>query len=293
MKKVTSLILVFYAVLGFSQMQFYTGSRDFLPVEILMEDGSVKKGFAQEFMLPDVAKFQTGLGSGEKNANLTRKEVKFKSSQNQDSPELVHVSDLKSIVYFADEPEKTFQYDKKILKELNNDINLESDGKVLMLPLIRKGAINLYGFNTEMCQGTAGGNGGVISNGKETRCTLIGVSTYISRPNQDFAISPLDLNSIGTAIFNRKVFPLKFYKAYEIIGGDCPEFKKKIDEAKSKEFFSLKAYNKNRNDFNKQRYALQKTKNAQERAKLEEEMNNDVHLQLFTQLIKDYENSCK
>ena len=42
-----------------------------------MEDGSTKKVFAQDFMLPDVATFGYIGKSSEKSANLNRKEVKL------------------------------------------------------------------------------------------------------------------------------------------------------------------------------------------------------------------------
>uniref|UniRef100_UPI00301A3C07 hypothetical protein n=1 Tax=Chryseobacterium sp. VD8 TaxID=3081254 RepID=UPI00301A3C07 len=82
MKKLSLLLVFILSAQNFfaQSLQFYTGKRDFLPIEILMEVGSTKKGFAQDFMLPDVATFSF-MGKGPKYANLDRKEVKFKSSK--------------------------------------------------------------------------------------------------------------------------------------------------------------------------------------------------------------------
>jgi hypothetical protein len=61
-----------------------------------------EKGFAQDFMLPDVATFSF-MGKGPKYANLDRKEVKFKSSKSDTQVQLIPVSDIKSLLYTNEE----------------------------------------------------------------------------------------------------------------------------------------------------------------------------------------------
>ena len=67
-----------------------------------MEDGSTKKVFAQDFMLPDVATFGYIGKSSEKSANLNRKEVKFKSSKTDPNVQTISVNDIKKpVVHLA------------------------------------------------------------------------------------------------------------------------------------------------------------------------------------------------
>ncbi|KAF1853344.1 hypothetical protein Lal_00009710 [Lupinus albus] len=207
-----------------------------------MEDGSTKKGFAQDFMLPDVATFSF-MGKGPKYANLDRKEVKFKSSKSDTQVQLIPVSDIKSLLYTNEETQEQFQLDKRLVKEINKDQELESEGKVLMLPLMEKGLINLYGYRSMMCKADFGNNYSAASNGNENDCQLTYVMVYLSKPDDTVAIAPVDYPSLSPLdLFNLKTLYKKFYTAYEMVGADCPEFLKKVDEARQNDYFSNKTF---------------------------------------------------
>ncbi|KMQ67042.1 hypothetical protein ACM39_14705 [Chryseobacterium sp. FH2] len=295
MKKLSALLLfVFSAHSFFAQsLQFYTGKRDFLPIEILMEDGSTKKGFAQDFMLPDVATFSF-MGKGAKNANLDRKEVKFKTSKSDTEVQSIPVSDIKSLIYTNEETLETFQLDKRLVKEINNDLEMESEGTVLMLPLMEKGPINLYGYRSMMCKSDFGDNFSSGFNGNEDNCQLTYVMIYLSKSNETFAIAPVDYSSLSPlALFNLKTLYKKFYKAYEIVGADCPEFLKKVDEARQNDYFSNKTFKENKRATDDERKALLKGKKGAEASRINMKYRTELYTKMYKKLIDDYQQSCK
>jgi hypothetical protein len=295
MKKLSLLLLFIFSAQSFfaQSLQFYTGKRDFLPIEILMEDGSTKKGFAQDFMLPDVATFSF-MGKGAKNANLDRKEVKFKSSKSDTQVQLIPVSDIKSLIYTNEETSETFQLDKRLVKEIKNDLEMESEGTVLMLPLMEKGPINLYGYRSMMCKADFGNNFSAGSNGNEDNCQLTYVMIYLSKPNETFAVAPVDYSSLSPlALFNMKTLYKKFYKAYEIVGADCPEFLKKVDEARENEYFSNKTFKENKKATDAERKALLKGKKGAEASRINMKYRTELFTNMYKKLIDDYEQSCK
>jgi hypothetical protein len=295
MKKLSFLLLFILSAQNFiaQSLQFYTGKRDFLPIEILMEDGSTKKGFAQDFMLPDVATFSV-MGKGPKHANLDRKEIKFKSSKSDTQVQPIPVSDIKSLIYTNEETQEQFQLDKRLVKEINNDLEMESEGKVLMLPLMEKGPINLYGYRSMTCKADFGDNFSAGSNGNEDNCQLMYVMIYLSKPDKTYAVAPVDYSSLSPlALFNMKTLYKKFYKAYEIVGADCPEFLKKVDEARENEYFSNKTFKENKKAMDPERKALLKGKRGAEASRINMKYRTELFTNMYKKLIDDYKESCK
>ncbi|WP_276877163.1 hypothetical protein [Chryseobacterium joostei] len=295
MKKLTILLLSFVtaSTLCAQSLQFYTGKRDFLPIEILMEDGSTKKGVAQDFMLPDVATFQFIGGNSEKSAHLDRKEVKFKSSKEDKDIQLIPVSDIKSLIYTNEDTNEVFQLDKRIVKEINNDLEMESEGRVLMLPLMEKGPINLYGYRSMMCKANYGNNFATGFDGNEDNCQLTYVMIYLSKPSETVAVAPVDYSSLSPlALFNMKTLYKKFYKAYEIVGADCPEFLKKVDEARKNDYFSNKTFKENKKESDVERKAMIKGKKGAEAAKINMHYKTELYTKMYKKLLDDYKQSC-
>lgn len=295
MKKLSLLMLLIFSAQSFlaQSLQFYTGKRDFIPIEILMEDGSTKKGFAQDFMLPDVATFQIIGRTSSSSAHLDRKEVKFKSSKTDQEVQLISVTDIKSLVYTNEDTQEAFQLDKRIVKKVNNKLELEPEGKVLMLPLIRKGAINLYGFRNIVCIANYGDSFATAHDGREDNCRLIAVMTYVSKPGDTVAVSPADYDSVSPlSIFNLKTIYQKYYKAYEIVGGDCPEFLKKVDQARKDDYFSNKTFRENKKAIEDEKKEQLKGKKGTEASKINMRFSTELYTKMYGKLIEDYEQSC-
>ncbi|SEM16937.1 hypothetical protein [Chryseobacterium taichungense] len=293
-KLITFLVFIFTMQNMIAQsLQFYTGKRDFIPIEILMEDGSTKKGFAQDFMLPDVATFSI-MGKGPKYANLDRKDVKFKTLKSDTEIQSIPVSDIKSLIYTNEETQEHFQLDKRLVKDINNDLEMESEGKVLMLPLMEKGPINLYGYRSMMCKADFGDNFAVGSNGGEDNCQLTYVMIYLSKPDETYAVAPVDYSSLSPlALLNMKTLYKKFYKAYEIVGADCPEFLKKVDEARQNDYFSNKTFRENKKATDAERKALLKGKKGAEASRINMKYRTELFTNIYKKLIDDYKESCK
>lgn len=296
MKKLSLLLLLFAsAQFYFAQsLQFYTGKRDFLPIEILMEDGTTKTGFAQDFMLPDVATFNYIGKSSEKSANLHRKEVKFKSSKTDATVQPIPVSEIKSLIYTNEDTQEKFQLDKRIVKEIDSNLELESEGRVLMLPLMEKGEINLYGYRSMVCKADFGSNNAAGFNGNEDNCQLMYVMIYISKPNETVAVAPVDYSSLSPLdLFNMKKLYKKFYKAYEIVGADCPEFLKKVDEARNNEYFSNKTFKENKKESDVERKAQLKGKKGAEASRINMKYKTELYTNMYKTLLQEYDQSCK
>ena len=295
MKKFSFLILLLLSVqqLFAQSLQFYTGKRDFIPIEILMEDGSTKKGFAQDFMLPDVATF-TMMGRGPKYANLDRKEVKFKSAKSDAQVQLIPISEIKSLIYTNENTQETFQLDKRLVKEINNNLEVESEGKVLMLPLMEKGKINIYGYRSMLCKADFGDRISAGFDGNEDQCQLTYVMIYLSKPNETFAIAPVDYSSLTPLdLFNMKKLYKKFYRAYEEVGADCPEFLTKVDEARKNDYFSNKTFRENKKATDAERKALLKGKRGGEASRINMKYRTELFTGMYKKLLDDYETSCK
>ncbi|WBV58806.1 hypothetical protein PFY10_10140 [Chryseobacterium daecheongense] len=296
MKKLILVMLMITASFSYAQsLQIYTGKRDFLPIEILMEDGSIKKGFAQDFTLPDPVTFSIQFigKTSAKGAHLDRKEIKFKSSKTDPEIQLIPVTVIKSLIYTNEDTHETFQLDKRIVRKINNNLELESEGKVLMLPLIKKGDINLYGFRNIVCKANFGDSFATVYNGNENNCSLVAVMTYISKPDDTVAISPADYDSVTPfSIFNLKNIYKKYYKAYELIGKDCPEFLKKVDQARSEDYFSNKTFKENKKALEEEKKEALRGKKGVEITKLNLQFSTELYTKMYGKLIEDYQESC-
>jgi len=295
MKKFSYLILLLLSAQHFfaQSLQFYTGKRDFIPIEILMEDGSTKKGFAQDFMLPDVVTFQI-MGRGPKHANLDRKEVKFKSDKSDKQVQLIPISEIKSLIYTNEDTQETFQLDKRLVKEINNNLEVESEGKVLMLPLMEKGKINMYGYRSMVCKADFGDSNSAGFNGNEDHCQLTYVMIYLSKPNETFAVAPVDYSSLSPLdLLNMKKLYKKFYRAYEEAGADCPEFLAKVDEARKNDYFSNKTFKENKKTSDIERKALLKGKRGAEASRINMKYRTALFTDMYKKLLDDYDASCK
>lgn len=296
MKKLAALLLLIASTSSYfaQSLQFYTGKRDFLPIEILMEDGTIKTGFAQDFMLPDVATFSYLTKSSEKSANLNRKEVKFKSSKSDTTVQLISVTDIKSLIYTNEDTQEKFQLDKRIVKEIDNNMELESEGRVLMLPLMEKGKINLYGYRSMFCKADFGDNFAAGSNANNDDCQLQHVMIYLSKPDDKIAVAPVDYNKLTPLdLFNMKSLYKKFYKAYEVVGADCPEFLVKVDEARKNEYFSNKTFKENKKASEAARKEEVAGKKGAAAAKINMKYKTDLYISMYKKLLRDYDSSCQ
>ncbi len=85
------------------------------------------------------------------------------------------------------------------------------------------------------------------------------VMIYLSKPNDTFVVAPVDYSNLSQlSVLNMKTLYLEYYKAYEGVGSDCPEFMKKVDKVRTYGFFSYKTVNENKHAIGAQRKALLK-----------------------------------
>lgn len=163
-----------------------------------------------------------------------------------------------------------------------------------MLPLMEKGPINLYGYRSMMCKADFGNNFSAGSNGNEDNCQLTYVMIYLSKSEDTVAIAPVDYPSLSPLdLFNLKTLYKKFYTAYEIAGADCPEFLKKVDEARQNDYFSNKTFRENKKAMDAERKALLKGKKGAEASRINMKYRTELFTNIYKKLIDDYKESCK
>jgi len=116
---------------------------------------------------------------------------------------------------------------------------------------------------------------------------------YLSKTDDTFAVAPVDYNKLTPLdLLNMKSLYKKFYKAYEIIGADCPEFLAKVDEGRKNEYLSNKTFRENKKSRRSRKEELKGKKGAAA-AKINMKYKTDLYTNMYKKLLKDYDSSCK
>lgn len=274
-----AVLFVIVHAKGFTQeIIFDFSSKEFIPSEITLNDGSIMNGFIKDFTLPKSVEFR-GLGydfsSIESKLNLDATSIKYRSSK-EGSTELLDIKNIKSILLKS---EDTVRYEKLKLKTINTKNEVIDLNREVMIPLLKEGPINLYGLTAYSCQ-----NG----------CEMMYVIAYIKNVNQDYAYIPIDYNRVN--IFNLGSMDDKFIKAFEEAGSDCPEFLEYLK--KNKKNFADKEYRKdakaNYKQFQKdKKEKLKDIKGSRNKKIAEDKMNTAYFLKMYTDIIDEYTSRCK
>lgn len=265
---------------NFSQtVLIYTAKKDFIPAEIKLANGEIISGYIKEFNVPNAIEFPdfTFNFNIESELRLDRTKFNFRRTL-EGSSEKIDLNSIKSITLKS---EDTITYEKLKLKTINSKLEVVDLEREIMAPIIKSGKINVYGIKVYECSSSYG-------------CSLMWVLTYIKKPNDEFAYIPVDYNRLN--IFNLGKIDDKFFRAFEEVGKDCPEFLNYIKEKKAK--FSDKAYKKElstaRKQFDKdKKEKLKQIKNNLERRKVEDEMEIQYYLKFYLDEIKEYSSRCK
>lgn len=208
MKSLNLLLVFFIFTFSYSQnVLFNFSKKEFIKSEIEFKSGTKIKGFVKDFNAPNTVEFRNfdfNFKSIESKLKLDRETIIFKESKDSKSRK-IGTDSIKSVVLFEDDD--TIKYEKIKLKTINSSLKLIDLEREIMVPLIREDKINLYGLVVFNCDGL---------------CELMYMLTYIKKPNDEFAISPVDVNRLN--FFNLFTVEDRFFKAFEITGGDCKAF---------------------------------------------------------------------
>ncbi|MCY1245255.1 hypothetical protein D9M69_617850 [compost metagenome] len=120
------------------------------------------------------------------------------------------------------------------------------------------------------------------------------ILTYVKKPNDEFAYVPVDYNR--TNLLNLGKIDDKFFKAFEEVGKDCPEFLSYVAEKKAE--FNGKGHGKKRlADFKQhekdKKEKLKQIKNNRERRKMADDVDTEYNLKFYLDVIKEYSSRCK
>lgn len=278
MKKIILLLILICQKSNAQDVVFTISKKEYIPTEIVLNDGKIISGFIKDFTLPKTIEFR-GLGydfkSIESKLNLDRTKFKFKKEING-SVEDLDLIDIKSITL---KEEDTTKYEKLKLKTINSNSEVIDLKREVMIPVIKEGKINLYGLRAYQCAGP---------------CEMMFVIAYVKKPNDEFAYIPIDFNRMN--LFNLGKIDDKLFKAFEEIGKDCPEFQNYLKNNKA--LFEDENYRKEvKNEYKQfqkdKKEKIKQLKRAREKRRMEDNMNTEYFLKIYYNLINEYSSRCK
>jgi len=273
------IFIIFTSYLKAQDVIFTISDKEFISCEIELSDGNIINGYIKDFTLPNTVEFRTigfEFKSIESKLKLDRKTFKFKKDISGNTENLK----LESIQSIVLKDLDTVKYEKLKLKTINSDIVAVDLNREVMIPLIKEGAINLYGLRAYNC---LNGN----------NCEMMYVIAYIKNQNQEFAYIPMDFNRIN--LFNLGKVDDKFLKSFEEAGSDCPAFITYLNE-KRKSFENKsfkKSYKENYRKFKKEKKAkLKLIKGRKNKQREEDNLDTEFFLTLYTDFIDEYTLRC-
>ncbi len=285
MKKFTLLFCFVFSVFAFSQSDIYFGKKKLVNAEIILENGTSKKGFLQDFQSQrfynsDLQSF----GGIEKLLKYETKQFKFKEEAGS-AVQIINIDDVKRIIVLNTDGSEKLIYDKMKLRTINSKNEVVDLDKTVILPLEQEGKLNLYGITVAVY-----GNSGMSGSPTKYLATLF--IPYLKSANSEYAYLPFDINRMN--IFNLGKLEAKFKKALEESTKDCSEFQSDIDE-------TMKLFEKRLTKDQKQMYYDKEEKKKQIRKNTKDKGEEDF-LQMkidaeygmapYLKLVDDYNKKC-
>ncbi len=251
--------------------------QQFFPSEIILNNGDTISGYTADFTAPKALELRTGFDfrSIEERLRLTSTKFKFKSEING-KVENLDIADIKAIKFI--EYKDTIKFEKLKLKTVNRNAEVVDLERIVMIPLIQEGKINLYGIKVMDCS---------------SGCVFFYVLAYIKKPNDEFAYIPFDMNRFN---FNAVSMDNKFRKAFQEVGSDCPEFLAYIEKREE-----ILEYNYNHkkldNEYGRfeqmRKEKLKQLPKGPEKRKLSRQLDVEFFLLPYNILIDQYSTLCK
>ena len=287
MKKITALFCILFSIFIFSQSDVYFGKKKLMGAEIILENGTIKTGFlqdfhSQKFYNTDMQSFS----SIEKYLKYDTKEFKFKEEAGS-AIQIINIADVKRIILLNTDGSERLVYDKMKLKTINSKNEVVDLNKTVILPLEQEGKLNLYGITL-----VAYGQPSLYSTGAATKYLTTLFIPYLKSSNSEYAYLPFDINRMN--IFNLGKLEAKFKKALEESTKDCPEFQSNIDE-------TMKVFEKRLTKDQKQMYydkeekkkqIRKNTKDKGEEDFLQMKIDAEYGIEPYLKLVDDYNKKC-
>lgn len=226
--------LLFFAILGLNflnaQFVFNIGGNKYYESKIFFEDGSVKEGLLLDFDDKRVVNFAPqliaeGFSSPETRFGLTNKYYYFRTQKDSDEEKLLF-SDIRRIerkefAYGSDES-RVVVYEK--LKLIMYDNKLEKDLEVpeFFAPIqITNGKMNVFSFIESTCTAKS-----------FSSCYVSGLHFYFKPVGSEFGIKPTNFTFSNFMTISN--LTNKYYLSFKLLGNDCPDFLKYVNEQEIK-----------------------------------------------------------
>jgi hypothetical protein len=251
--------------------------KDYIPCELVFEDQSIHHGFVKDFTLPKFIEFRSPLfdfKSLESQFALDKKSFKFKKDSTG-TVEKILLTSLKSITLFA---EDTVTFEKIKLKTLNHKSEIVDLKREIMVPLLKRDKINIYGISAYHC---------------DFVCDLVAVMAYVKKPDDDYAYIPLDHNRLN--LFNASSLSNRFVDTFKEVGKDCSSYVSYLEEAKNKKLTAeeKKQQKAAYTDFRKNKeQKLVTIKDFKKKEKLKNSLDMEYMLLIYTNVIEQYKTKC-
>lgn len=272
MKKYLLLFLLGQTIQAQMTTVISTVKAEYKSAEVTLSNGNVLNGYIKDFTVPKTVEFR-GVGydfkSIESRLYMNRKDYSFRKEKDGETENL-KIADIKSIKIFESD---TTLYERLKLRTFNNKLEPVDVDKEVMVPLIRKDKISLYGVSVYDC--TYG-------------CSMIWVLAYIKNEKDDYAYIPIDANTM--TLFNTGKLGDKFARAFEEVGKDCPDFVAYIKKEQANQ--DKKAMKEDYKAFHKSKKEKLKKVKGKERARLESQMDIAYFLKNYNELIDEYLERC-
>jgi len=279
MKTKFLIALLCFPFFGNAQISFngslFSHGIDFLEARIVFKDGHSETGFIKGFIDQPYITFnyETGFESLEKQLNLTDKSFDFKNTDEGISRKLTK-DDVNQITVVHSKA-KFSTYQLYSMKTANSKGKIVDSNRKIWLPLIKKGKVNILGFNI------------VNSNTGRYGETVV----YLNRDGEDFVINPIDRNRIN--LFNLGKIDDKFVATLNEIFKDCPEFLSTINE-NPKAFTEqiTKRVKENRKEAEKEFKEGSKNLKGSDKKLLEIKIYEQFYISEYVRLIDEYLKFC-
>lgn len=285
MKKITIFFCFLFSVFVFSQSDIYFGKKKLVDAEIILENGTVKAGFLQDFQSQRFYYSDMQLFGGiEKLMKYETKQFKFKEKPGS-AIQMINIADVKRITLLNPDGSERLIYDKMKLRTINSKNEVVDLNKTVILPLQQEGKLNLYGIAVAVY-----GKPGMYGNATKYLTTLF--IPYLKNSNSEYAYLPFDINRMN--IFNLGKLDDKFKKALEESTKACPEFQSNIDE-------TMKVFEKHLTKEQKQVYYDKEEKKKQIRKDIKDKneenflqmkIDAEYGMQPYLKLVDDYNKKC-
>ena len=184
---------------------------------LIFKDSHIEEGFVKSFI--ENRTITSGFsGSLEHELNLDDKTIKFKTNETAESKSIPS-DEIDEIIIHEEKGNITFK--RILLKELSSKGEVKNGGRMVFLPFIKKGKINIYGIKFSESGST----------GQGVTFFSKGLRFYYQNANEDYAINyqnigMSDLVNIRSRITN----------PFKDLFKDCPEMLKEIETMENQMF---------------------------------------------------------